>query len=381
MRPFLVLLLATALLAGCADSGRPADAPQAQDGPAELQPTEAAGGDGRLGFGVPDYNQTTLFQASLEPPQPCITSCPDLSQAFDLTPQVPAEAPVELTVTVSDDCTYAELESDGASFIRYVGTEQGISATLVRGASDTVSLVLGRYALCGDPTAATPVTAEARSVVRSDVVPAFLPVVLRLAPGDRIRAMGEGSADIKDFIVIPPGQSAIHHLDDPSFNVTADMPTGEYVVMVTGGEAMLHGPSVTLRPARFLHQLGDDRAVTSGQDLAWTASVPGIPAFAVLYLATGESGGLTGGTTLSYDSGYTMAIRQAGKDLASDEEDACVLPGLPCRMNGPGGQSTRAIGTGLFPEGMGLGDLEFAVTSDAGQGMHAYELVGYISLA
>jgi hypothetical protein len=78
---------------------------------------------------------------------------------------------------------------------------------------------------------------------------------------------------------------------------------------------------------------------------------------------------------VSYNTGYTLAIRQGGADLAAGGQDSCIAP---CALNGPGGQFTDVAATGLFPEGLGLGELEFEVTNGASEGLHAHEVVGYI---
>lgn len=386
MRPLLAVPVLLLVLAGCAapPSSDPADAPAAIDPDAPYVPPSQEGGlQPRMRFAAAEFEQTANYPGSFPISSTCtpFTPCDEQVERIDLTPQVPADAPVELTAIVTaTDSVHAAIEVDGGSVQRYTakaGSDRAeVAATLIRQPSGTVTLVVQHGNLfVVDPTASSvPFDAEVRTAVRPDTLPAYLPVFIALRPGDRIQAMGADSGDIDDFMVIPPGMDPIHQTDNLTFVVTDAMPAGDYVAMVMGAQAMLHGPNATLRAAPIEWVQGEDRAITSGQPLTWTAAIPGIPAYAMLFLATGAGTDFTSPEP-SYHGGFTMAIRQQGVELAAEENPSCIVP---CSFNGAG-QSTRMIGTSLFPEGLRLGDLEFEVTNDMSQGMRAYEVIGYIA--
>lgn len=382
MRPLVVASVLLVSLAGCASPAP--DIADASGTP--LSGAAAVGGGpaaGAMHFGAADFNETSIYAGDFPLPNACtpLQDCPEQVQRFDLTQQVPADAPVELTATVtSDDFLQAYLEVEETSIVRMssqAGASNQIAATLVRAQAGTVSLVVEHHSnLNGDPTAASvPFQAEVRSVVRSSIVPALLPVFAHLAPGDRIEAMGAGADDLDDIVVIPPGQDPIHLLKVTSFNVSADLPTGDYLVLVKGADAMLHGPNVTLRPARVERLVGEERAVPSSGGLTWTTSVPGIPLFAGLTISAGSTqGGVQPG--FSYLGNFRLAIRQNGQDLQVYATDDC--PAV-CDFGRPVSISITSTGTSYLPEGMALGDLEFVVEAPNSSGAVAYDVVGYVA--
>jgi hypothetical protein len=386
MRPSLVAPVLLLVLSGCASPPDEAEAPAALDPDAPFVPPsqQQEGMMPRLRFDADEFEQTANYAGAFPTSSTCtpFTPCAAQEERIDVTAQVPAGAPVDLTAIVTaTDSVYVLLEVEDAAIQRYNshwGSDRAeLAATLVRKESGTVTLVVQHGNLFAiDPTTTeVPFDAEVRTAVRPDVLPSHLPVFVALAPGDRIEAMGADADDIDDLMVIPPGMDPVHQMDNLTFVVAPDMPAGDYVVMVAGAQAMLHGPNVTMSPAPIQVLVGEDRPVTSGETLTWTTPIPGIPAYAGVLLVMGESGGLDN-TRVSYRSAYTMAIRQGGIDLATEASGECFTPCFD--MNGPGGQATDGVYTDFFQEGLRLGELEFEITNDVSQGLHAYEVIGYI---
>lgn len=383
MRLLLAVPVLLLLLSGCSSpQDAPADASVVDPDAPFVSPSEAGATLPRLRFAAADYEQTTTYDGSFEM-QGCIfiQPCDGWQVRFDLTSQVPADAPVELsaamTVGSSSECVNSNLEVVDTAIQRLNAQQEQLAATLVRQPSGTVTLVLSA---CGIETLtpnspAIPVSAQVRTVVRPDVLPAYMPVALELKPGDRIVAMGASSGDIEDLVVIPPGQAPVHLLDDPSFNVTEGMPAGTYVVLVKGADAMLHGPNVTLTLVPIQHFIGEPRTVTSGQTLSWTTAPPGIAAYAGLVYQTGEPGNAGSDLAINYNGNFRLSILQGGTELAAYDRDSCT--GV-CNLHMGG--SFTSTGTAWFPEEMGLGDLEFKVEDTMSGGVTAYEVIAYVAL-
>lgn len=386
MRPLLAGVVLLLVLSGCSAPPEANDATATVDPDAPFVPPSQAGATlPRLRFAAADYEQTATYDGSFEM-QGCVViqPCDGREVRFDLTPQIPADAPVELaaamTVASSSGCVFSDLEVVDTAIQRLSAQQEQLAANLVRQPSGTVTLVLGA---CGIESVtpnspAVPVSAEVRTVVRPDVLPPYMPVTVRLAPGDRILAMGEGSADLDAMVVVPPGLDPVHLLDEPSFNVTEGMPSGDYIVVVKGGEAMLHGPNVTLVPAPLHHFLGEARDLPSGQAASWSTKVPGVPAYAALIVEMGRPGSGVDDPNVRYMSDIRLSISQAGTEIAAYEQPSCTAPGLPCQVNGFGGYSSTSMGTAYFPESLRPGEVGFEAESSMSQGVVVYELIAYV---
>ena len=216
MRLFLVAPVLLVVLSGCASPPEDADAPTTLDPDAPFVPPsqQEDGMMPRMRFDAAEFDQTANYPGSFPVSSTCtpFTPCDAQMERIDVTAQVPAGAPVELTAIVTaTDSVYVSIEVEGGAIQRQTsqwGSDRAeLAATLVREEAGTVTLVVEHGNLFViDPTAGeVPFDAEVRTAVRPDVLPPYLPVFVTLAPGDRIQAMGADADDIDDFMVIPPG--------------------------------------------------------------------------------------------------------------------------------------------------------------------------------
>lgn len=371
----VVLLLVALILSGCAAEPAPSES-----SPEEELPLSATGQReaGTLRFAAADANVTSTFSGEFANPNAsCIlfVGCEPEELSFDLTQQVPAESPVELSITVdTDSCVNLFLDIQDARIIRQTWQNRQLAALLSRQGSGTVALVVQNCSLTTrDLPEPSDVLVEARSVVRSSVLPAFLPALVRLAPGDVLEAIGPSASDITDLIAVPPGGNPVHGLNATRFEVLPDMPAGDYLVVVKGTDATLRGPNTTLRLAPIEFALGTEHAIPASTGVSWGATVPGLPLYAGLLLGTGRADRVD--PNVSYMAEFTLAITQGDVTLGLYGETECVVP---CRVNAPTGYSTTSTGTGLLPQGLGRGELTFTVESTMSSGSWAYEYVAYL---
>lgn len=378
----LAALLLTALLAGCADEKPPA----ATDEPAAFAaPAAGAGWAGtaadqpRMRFGAPAFETTVVHDGAFANPDLCVAAvaCDNGQLSFDLAELAPSGAPVELAISVTTEaCTDLQLAGEGTSFYRYSNDGQSLSATLLRAADGDLVLTVANCSFVTNAETvgtATPVSVEVRSAVRPDVVPAQVPMLVDLAPGDRLLAMGP---DVEELIVVPPAEDPVRDATSLAFNVSADGPAGTYVVMVMGGEGMLHGPNVTLRPARVTWALGEPRPIPSGQDLDWGVTVPGIPIAVGLTVSSPQGSILTTSPQPVFMGSYSVRISQADREILANDYP-CPVPLCSANVSGLG-WSRSSTGTGLFPEGLGRGEVAFTVSNTQSSGFSAQETIGYI---
>ncbi|MEK6975612.1 MAG: hypothetical protein AABY18_04630 [Candidatus Thermoplasmatota archaeon] len=371
MRGPLLLALSLVLASGCAND--PATAPQPDAGQAAL-PYEAAGNSTlpALAFLAGEFNQTLVYEDSFTVPDTCLQDdCRQVAE-FDLTPQVPADAPVELALSLEGTtCLDAWVSIEDGGSVRDVGADNtGLAAHVVRGDTGTVTLYVRNCSLLSGELGATsaPFRAEVRTAVRPTVLPTRVPVSVQLAAGDRLLSMGE---DVEELVVYAPGQQPVR-IEKP-FEFTAGT-AGTHVVVALGqGEAMLHGPGIPMTALPILTTTGTPRALQSGQDLSWDVEVPGIPLWITIELGT-EGGTATGGPPLSYMGGYTLSAAQAGAAFFEAQSPDCVTP---CSIN-VGGRSLSRYGSGLLADGMGIGPIAFKVTNTQSMGYQTTESVTWV---
>lgn len=383
MRPFWISLVALALLAGCTE------APPAAEN--ESLSTTATGTGGAeafqqlgqdnlpaLRFEVGEYNATRTVEGSFPTPNTCfIQDCPEQALTFDLTADVPANAPVDLTLTVdSASCVNAMLtvEDSGSTRQFYASGLDGLALRLVRTAAGVVTLALSQCSILagnlGDTT--VPVSAELRVVVRPTVLPSYVPIALDLVAGDRLLGMGE---DLEDLVIVPPGRDPIHLLGPFTFNVTDDLPAGRYVVLAKGGgEAMLHGTAQGGMEALIVKsQTTAPRAIVSGQEWIEEIALTGIPLYAGVMMNTQRNAEVSSAGAFMGD--YAVTFRQDGTDLESYSETGCAVS---CTGFTVLGYSSRSFPLGYLPEGLRPGSLSISITNQASNAYEASTYVGYV---
>lgn len=385
MRPTWILLFALALLAGCTETPAATDAPVP-----ETAATPAPGGakaflelaNGTalpaIGFDAGDYNSTVTFTGDFPNPNTCtVQDCPEQTLSFDLTPLVPAQAPVDLTVSFDGDpCIDARLHVEDGETVRDIGDQDSLDSDLalrlVRSPAGTVTLVLRNCSLLAGDLGATSntVTAEVRTVVRSEVLPMFSPVSLTMAPGDRIQAMGN---DLEDLVIVPPGLNPIHLLGDFDFTVAAGMPSGRYVVVALGqGEAMLHGTVGPMRALVVHIALGEPADVVSGQPLSFEVPTQGVPLYAGLVLRSKPLA--EGIAVMSFMGDHEVTFALDGTEISRAGESGCAVS---CGMAVLGSNSW-SYNTGYLPETLKPGTLQVTLTNAAANSFQAHTYMGYV---
>ncbi len=387
MRPFWILLVALPLLAGCTAEPAPATEPEAAPSdPASAEAVaQAFSGSGStsqlpaLRFTAGDYNSTVAFSGDFPNPNTCIIDyCAEQTLTFDLTPQVPADAPVDITATFqSDTCLDARLViEDGDSSRQVSGNSidaDELGVRIVRSPAGVVTLSLRNCStFAGDLAAtSTPVTAEVRTAVRPTVLPTYVPVALELKPGDRLSAMG---SDLDDFIVVPPGGAPVHLLGPFEFNVSAEGPSGTYVAVALGdGEAMLHGTPAGMQALPLRWASGEPRPIPSGQELTWDFEVPGVPLWIYVNLETHYEQGST--TSASALGDHEVVVTQQGAEVLRADQSGCVIP---CALSLPTGYQYWNYWSGYLPESFTSGPMTVAITNTMAQGFDAYESYAYV---
>lgn len=382
MRPFWVPLVAVALLAGCTEAPPAAENESASSDPASAEAVGQAFGSGAsqlpaLRFTAGDYNSTAVYTGNFPNPNTCIVDyCDEQTLTFDLTTQVPAQAPVDLTVTFDgNNCISALLhvEDEGVEREIHAGELNGdLAGRLVRSTAGTVTLILRNCSMFAGDLGATsnPVTAEVRTVVRADLLPAYAPVSLEMAPGDRIMAMG---SDLEDLVIFPPGGNPIHLLEKFDFTVEADMPSGRYVVVAVGqGDAMLHGTVGPLTALAVRVENGEPTDVVSGQPLTFEVPTQGVPLYAGLVLRSSPVAGEA--AIMSFLGDHEVVFALDGTEIARAGQSGCVTT---CGM-AIVGVNSWSYGIGYLPETLKPGTLQMTLTNTASNSFEAYPYMGYV---
>lgn len=369
--PVRVLLLALVLLfAGCTTQPDP-----------ESQPARAiesnvpyAEATQTLRFAAQDFEQTQMYEGTFPVPNLCnAEQCNGQLVLIDLTPQVPADAPVELAITLSTtSCVDQGLVLDQAFIVRQSWVEDTLAAVVVREKAGTVHLEMRHCSMLSlDEPNGVAYTVEARTVVRASVLPQFLPVRADLKPGESIELTGEGAQDVETFVIVPPQQNP-QHLETRTFNVTDDMPAGSYIILVKGADVTLLGPNTTLSPVRIQVMAGDPYDIASDQTTEWSTDVSGLPVWAYLDIASTRER-----TEVTYSGNLAFAILQGTAALAEEARDDC--PAI-CTFGG-GALSYWSTGVGLqfFAKDLQRGALTFRVEAGPTEGIYATATIGYIA--
>lgn len=268
MDPRLGACVVSFLLAGCAaGEPGPAQTPQ-EDGPGPAAQVAAAT---TMRFGSGDREGNLSFEATFSSLDACFVTCTGTAvQEFDLTPIVPAAAPVELAVVVSgvDAGMAASLVLDEASAARQATTHQGdliqLAATLVRDADGAVAIELMHILPLSPSPEPVQVTIDARSVVRADQLPPRVPADVRLQGGDSLSFTGPNVTQA--LLLGPNGYALRSHPDALNLTLPDTAPSGTYTLVVEGGNAVVSGPNTTLSARRTQAVYGEFAPVAMGGD-------------------------------------------------------------------------------------------------------------------
>lgn len=326
----------------------------------------------------------------------CFFGFPDCLGAsvrtYDLTPIIPAEVPVEMSIQMDSQADLdVDFELEDAQFIQTSddadggggggggGGDERFDALLVRTESGTVTMTL-RYGFPGpDSAQGVTVTGVAHTVTRSDVVPSFLPVAIRLEPGDVVNATGDG---LEHFVAFPPSGEPLRALQYPfSLEVPEDGPAGTWVLIGDADEALrLVGPNRTLS-ARLLESVETTPVdVVPNQATSFTMDVPGFPLHAgVGFQSKRVADSFFGGLTLVGNHEVALVSPEQ-----VDVLDGAMMTCSPafCDMSFIGGiDDEYAFSSGFLNEYLVPGSYEATVTMEASNDVQAYAFALYVTSA
>lgn len=366
-----VAVVAALLLAGCSSKG----APEAQIG---IPATDLAAGNITqtvfpLHFAGGTREADLVFTESFGPADGCtfeFPECPATSQReFDLVPAIPAEAPVELSITSDVDSSIdLELETTDTTILQM--SEQGgqgngrIDALLVRGKAGTVALRLTLQSAVSPDGAAVEI--RIHTVTRAEVVPSFLPVAIELGPGDVVNATGDG---LEHFVAIPPTGAPLRAVQFPfSLTVPEDGARGTWFLIGDADEAIrMTGPNRTLsaRLLEFTHTTPVDLA--ANQATTFTMDVPGQPLQVGLEIESKPSAaGFFSGVSLL--GNYQVSMRSPNQVEVLGTQETCT-PACDFSMLR---SMTASFESTLLGEHLVPGSYEATVTLETAHDLQAY---------
>lgn len=380
MRRAIPVLLAL-LLAGC--SGDDGGGGQASDAASMSTAAPLNATQVQLRFDATDAEATHAEDLAIpvgETCMPFMEAVPCTSRrTVDLTALVPPDVPVQLAYSVDDDA------QAGAFVSSFIEIEQGTVTyqdddednggdetvvVIIMEPGGTVHLVVEQY-FTGLPPQSTTLQVAARSVVRPDVVPSYLPVSVDLEAGDVLLAAGDG---LEDFVVVPPGGAAIHHLGPFEYNATSG---GRHIVIAEGqGDIKLFGPPGTALKALIVQEtMGTPHEVPSGQDVTWEFTVDGVPLYVGFVIQTVDAAG-AGFAVGAFHGNFRVAIERLGATLLEVDVDDCTLP-IQCGFNLVGGSDTRYYSEHLH-EGLGPGSYGVSARFETASGYTVSEVYGFV---
>lgn len=297
-------------------------------------------------------------------------------RVYDLTPILAADVPVQVSLAIEYDAgpgasVHAYLRFDRAAATTYLETEDDgeLVAVVVMQSGGRVEAVVQMFFPSLVPPADVNFNLEARTVVRPDVVPSFLPVAVPLRPGESLLAVGDG---LEDFVVIPPGGTAIHHLGPYEYNATSP---GQHIVIVSGqGDTRLHGPPGTTMKALLVQAYeGEPHAVTGGQDLTWGFTIDGVPLYVGLLLETVDQA--NGFAAAVFHGNYEMTVTHAGFDVLKAAETGCVVS---CGFSLVGSGTMGHHESDFLEERLGSGAYEVRARFETANGIQVREFAAYV---
>lgn len=377
-----LLAVLTLLLAGC--TGQTADTapegaaagPSLAEGAAPFSGGSLSDAEGLppMRFAAAAFESAVVHEETFTAPNTCmLADCEEQVRRIDVTPQVPADAPVELAVVgESDVCLDLTLEVVDGSMLRYEGGNGGLSATLFRTSAGTVTLLARNCSFLPGSLTANQVVAhfEVRTVVRPETVPTYLPVAVVLAPGDAIVATGDA---VEALVVVPPGGRPVHVAQAPfAFNASTQDGAGTYVVVVQGaGDATLTGTNATLRPLAVQVARGTPRPAGSGSPVTWDFEAPGIPLVVGVVVVNDDSGPVGGGAYAR--SNLDLSVTQGGVELVSASSGG-LLPSI-----GLAGRTQSAYYSAYLDERLAPGTCTASVSYGTQHGMLAFDVVFWVA--
>jgi hypothetical protein len=380
-----VALVAALVMAGCASKD---DAPAQVVGIAatDLEAGNLTQTMFPLAFGGGTREADLSISETYAPTDACFFGFPDCvgaaERAYDLTPAIPAEVPVEMSIELTGQGSLdVDFELTGAQFIQLSQEENGpttrIDATLVRSSSGTVAMLITFEFPTPDAAQGVTVEGSVHTVTRADVVPSFLPVALRLEPGDVVNATGDG---LEHLVAFPPSGEPLRAVQYPfSLSIPEDAPAGTWVLIGDADEAIrLLGPNRTLE-ARLLEFVETPPVdVAPNQATSFTMDVPGFPLHAGIAFQSKPA------APDLFLSGVTVLGNHQVALLSPDRVD--VISGSAtcqpfCDFSMIGGIDGMGYSSGFLNEHLKAGTYEATVTMETSNDVQAYSFALYIAPA
>ncbi|MEK6975613.1 MAG: hypothetical protein AABY18_04635 [Candidatus Thermoplasmatota archaeon] len=323
MRKVLVLA-AVILLAGCTSKD-----PNSDDASAGTS-TDLAGTAPFLApptplrFASGDFEGNLTGEATFSITEQCFFDCANGGEeVFDLTPIVPADAPVELIVEVDGaraDLEFVDAFAMGADEDGFTGSGSSFAVIVIRGASGSVFLHVYNPGGFGFPPEPNPTASfQAHSVVRADRLVASVPAAIKLQPGQTLNLTDE---DVEVGILIAPDGTMERDVTAP-FTLTANGTAGTYVVLMFGGDStMVTGPDTTLTARRLAFVQDDPKPLTSGSATTWSFTPASRPLQIGLDItAAPTAAGFSVGSTMTQ---YEVTVTGPGNVEFISESQSCT---------------------------------------------------------
>lgn len=381
----LVALALLPVLAGCAGKAGVDGAPAPSLPPTAEEFAGNATGPVQLGFDAAAQEQGLVQEGTFAATDSCLPFTDGVppctgERVFDLTPMMVPDVPVQVTLALEDDAgpgvfvsVYLRLEQ--ASATTYGDEEdeddgggEDVVVVVMR-AGGKVEAVVRQFFFSAVPPADVHFTLEMRTVVRPDVLPTFLPIAVHLNAGETLLAAGDG---LEDFVVVPPGGTASHHLGPFTYAATS---AGRHVIVASGqGDIRLFGANGTRLEALLVeHHLGEPHPVSSGQDVAWEFTLQGTPLLVGLLVESTPVAGSTSGPSLH--GSFHATFERLGVTVLEVDE-AC--PTVVCEFISLGNSNDGFPGDYL-DEHIGPGTYQAVARFELAQGFQVREFATFVA--
>lgn len=352
------LIVVALLVAGCADE-TPTAAPDAPSGAPAAAPFLAKQAPMQFASGAFEDNMTG--EATYSITDQAILGVNDGEVIFDLTPIIPAEAPVEMTITLDANANLEFIEATATGDTSF-GTD--FAFIVVRAPAGQVLLHVYNPGGFFPPNPAPTATFNARAVVRPDAVNPGIPVIVKLGGSDVVNVTGE---DIDQVLVLDP-QGTVQRIEAAPFMVAANGTAGDYTLLVMGEQPVqLLGPDTTLRAKRLVVLEEAPHALTSGAETTWSVAIEGRPLAAVLVLEEVPTTPFFGVATAI--TAYDVEVLAPDQTPVIAQDNACQPA---CGMSLLGGLSIWLASEELDPA-LTAGSYQVSVTY-TGNNLQAYTL-------
>lgn len=321
------LVVAALLLAGCASDPSTDDIPLTEATPvAPFVPPPTP-----LRFASGDYEGEAAGDATFSITEQCFFDCTALGgeEVFDLSDIVPAQAPVELTVSVAGaraSMSFEDASAFGAeddAFGEFDGQATNFAVVVTRADAGKVLLHVYNPGSFGFPPDPAPTASwEARSVVRADRLVPGVPATIRMEPGESLDLTGES---VEEAVLIAPDGAVTRDATAP-FSLMANGTAGDYTVLMLGQDSTpVYGPNVTMVAKRLVVLEEDPQPLASGGATTWTFTPRSRPLMVGLRI---ESSPLPGSPVPFFTAGSTMtqfeaAITGPGNAVVAEAAQDC----------------------------------------------------------